>query len=327
MALVPLGGSPRGCVALGLLLLGDLLWFGFGHVWQEDVALYYPRLPVLEKLAAAEPGRVIGLDCLPANLAATHGLRDVRGYDGIDPARWVELLKLAADPNSKNLNYAAIEWMTPKGVLLPSALLLHPILSMLNVRYTIARGSPAPGFHPLLNGGDYIIWENPAALPRAFVPARVETIVDAKERLRRLAADTFDPRANAFVEQPLDLPGECRGSATITEETPQCVTISTDMKTPGLIVLSDRWDASWKAYLDGKQIPILCTNHAVRGVMAPAGRQELQFRYEPATLFWGTVISCARTCRLARLGGRRRARPTPRASEDTDYCDPKKSSK
>ena len=283
---------PRwGCAALGSLLLGDLLWFGFGHVWQEDPALYYPRLTVLENLAAAEPGRIIGLECLPANLAATHALCDARGYDGVDPARWVELLKLAADPSSKNLSYAAIEWMTPKGVLLPSALVLHPILSMLNVRYTIARGSPKPGYHPLLHGDDYIVWENPAALPRAFVPARVETIVDAKERLRRLAADSFDPSATAFVEQPLELPGDCHGLATITEDIPQRVTIAADMKTPGLIVLSDRWDASWRAYLDGKQVPILCTNHAVRGVVAPAGRQVLQFRYEPATLFWGSVIS------------------------------------
>jgi hypothetical protein len=283
---------PRWAFAvLGVLLVGDLLWFGYGRTEQEDPALYYPRLPVLEKLAAAEPGRVIGLDCLPANLAATHGLRDVRGYDGVDPARWVEILKPAADPTSKVLHYAAVEWMMPEGVLLPSGLVLHPILSMLNVRYVIARGSPKPGYHPLLAGGDYIVWENPGALPRAYVPKRVETVVDPKERIRRLSAVDFDPRATALVEQPLDVPGECRGSAAITGETPQRVTIETDMKTPGLIVLSDRWDPTWKAYLDGKQVPILCANHALCGVAAPAGRRELQFRYEPATLFWGSVLS------------------------------------
>jgi hypothetical protein len=105
---------PRwGCVILSALLVGDLIWFGFGRIAQDDPALYYPRIPVLEKLAAAEPGRVIGLDCLPANLAATHGLRDVRGYDGVDPARWVDLLKPVADPASHMPSYALVEWMSP----------------------------------------------------------------------------------------------------------------------------------------------------------------------------------------------------------------------
>jgi hypothetical protein len=282
---------PRwGCAALGAMLVGDLLWFGFGRIAQEDPSLYYPRQPVLEQLAALR-GHVIGLSCLPANLAATHGLHDVRGYDGVDPSRWVELLKAAGDPTSIVVSYALIELLSPKGALTPDGLTLHPIMNMLNVRYVIERGTPRPGYHPLLHGGDYIIWENPGALPRAFVPKRVETIAESKERIRRLSEDTFDPREIAFVEQAVELRGECNGTAEISDETPQRLTLATDMKTPGLIVLSDRWDAAWNAYLDGKRVPILCTNHAIRGVVVPAGRQELQFRYEPAMVFTGAIVS------------------------------------
>jgi hypothetical protein len=289
---VPNQSRPRwGFALLGLVLVGDLLWFGYGRVAQDDPALYYPHTPVLDKLATAKPGRVIGLSCLPANLASMHGLRDVRGYDGVDPARWVELLKPAADPKSIVVTYAAAEWLSPKGSLSPRGLTLPALLNMLNVRYVIARGSAKPGFHPLLQGGDYIIWENPAALPRAFVPKRVETIADSKERIRRLSASDFNPAATAFVEQPVELSGECSGSAAITEDMPQRVTVTADMSTPGLVVLSDRWDPGWNAYLAGKQVPILCANHALRGVVVPAGRQELQFRYEPATLVWGSVLS------------------------------------
>jgi hypothetical protein len=162
---------------------------------------------------------------------------------------------------------------------------------MLNVRYVVTRGSPKPGYHPLLRGGDYIVWENPEALPRTFVPKRVDVTPDPKDQIRRLSRHDFAPGSTALVEQPVELPSECHGSATITGETPQRVMIAVDMKTPGLIVLADRWDPGWKAYLDGKQVPILCTNHAVRGVLAPVGRQELQFRYEPTTVLWGSVIS------------------------------------
>ena len=74
----------------------------------------------------------------------------------------------------------------------------------------------------------------------------------------------------------------------------QRVTVALDMQTPGLVVLADHWDAGWHAYYDGKAVPILQTNHAVRGVVAPAGKGTLEFRYEPAGFAWGV-----RLCGLA----------------------------
>ena len=283
---------------LAAVLVADLLWFGYGFAAQCDPGLYYPRLPVLEQVAAAGPGRVIGMECLPANLAATHRLCDVRGYDGVDPADWVELLKPAADPGSKVLPYASTQWMDPMGWPLPQGgVKVSPILTMLNVRYVIYRGVPAAGYHPAFQGVDYFAWENPEALPRAFVPRHVEMIADPKERLTRLSATDFDPRRVGFVEQPLDLPAACDGSVSITEDTPRRVAIAAEMRTPGLIVLADRWDRAWNAYLDGKPVAALRTNHAVRGVVVPAGRQTVEFRFEPPSLTRGAVISA-----LALLG-------------------------
>ena len=73
---------------IGVLLLGDLLWFSHGRNYQCDPALYYPEIPALRAVAGAAPGRVIGYNCLPANLAEAVGLSDVRGDDGVDPGRW-----------------------------------------------------------------------------------------------------------------------------------------------------------------------------------------------------------------------------------------------
>ena len=86
---------------LATLLLADLLWFAYGRPAQCDPALYYPRIPALEEVAKAEPGRIIGFNCLPAMLGQSHNLRDVRGYDAVDPLRMVELLKIAADPRAR----------------------------------------------------------------------------------------------------------------------------------------------------------------------------------------------------------------------------------
>jgi len=63
------------------------------------------------------------------------------------------------------------------------------------------------------------------------------------------------------------------------------------METPGLVVLTDRWDAGWRAYVNGRRVPILRTNHAIRGVLLPAGVSRLEFRYAPASFTWGLGLA------------------------------------
>jgi hypothetical protein len=132
---------------------------------------------------------------------------------------------------------------------------------------------------------------NSNALPRPFVPRCVETVADDKTRLARLAADDFDPREVAYVETPVQLPAACRGTAEIVRESPAHVTVVVRMETAGLVVLADHWDKGWQAILDGKRVPILRANHAVRGVVVPAGNATLEFRYAPASFAWGVVLA------------------------------------
>ena len=75
------------------------------------------------------------------------------------------------------------------------------------------------------------------------------------------------------------------------QEIPTRVTLSVRMETPGLVVLADLWDKGWQAYLNGQRVPILRTNHAIRGVVVPAGSGTLEFRYAPASFAWGLRLS------------------------------------
>jgi hypothetical protein len=326
-ALIGLGVTSRRWFlpVLSALLLADLLWFAYGRVSQCDPALYFPPIPALEQVAKAAPGRIIGAHCLPPMLAQSHNLRDVRGYDAVDPVRIVELLQIAADPRvHPSPQYAATQWIAPKIVGFPSAseIQLHPILDMLNVHYVIFRGTPPPQFNlnPEFSSLDYWVMKNPRVLPRVFVPERVEVAADKQERLAKLSADNFNPRQVAYVEEPVELPAKCRGAAKIAEEIPTRVKVSLDMQTPGLVVLADRWDAGWHAYCDGKALPILQTNHALRGVVVPAGKGTIEFRYEPSGFAWGlrlcAMASLALTVWAAAVvwmsrADRRAANPTP----------------
>ena len=227
----------------------------------------------------------------PAALAQTHELRDIRGYDSVDPGRLVALMNLAADPRFPSDQYAMTQWLVPRAELLPDGIKLPPVLDMLGVRHVLFRGTPQPNIRPAFQGNDYWALTNHAALPRAFIPRRVEMVTDDYERLGKLASAQFDPRAVAYVESPVSLPDECRGEAEIDAEIPTRVTVSVKMETPGLVVLADLWDKGWRAYLDGQQVPILRVNHAVRGVLVPAGVGTVEFRYESASLALGMGLA------------------------------------
>jgi hypothetical protein len=137
---------------------------------------------------------------------------------------------------------------------------------------------------PSYRGVDYWALTNRSALPRLFVPRRVETVVDDRERLAKLGSPQFQPREVAFVETPLPLPGIIEGAAEILHETPTHITAAVDLQTPGLVVLADHFDPGWQAYLNGRPTPLLRTDHALRGAVVPPGKWTLEFRYEPASI-------------------------------------------
>ncbi len=281
--------------ALTALLCVQLIHFGYGFAAQSDPALYFPKLPVLERIAAAPPGRVIGYNCLPANLAQAAGLADVRGYDGVDPAAMVELLLTARELPGQDMPYAATQYMSPVVYKDPQtgALRIPPVLDMLSVRYIIFRGSPPPEVTPSFVDTDYWVMVNDKAMPRAFVPRRVEVIAEAKDRLHAMTRVEFDPGDVAYVEEPIPISGKSEGAVEIAEDTINTLTLIARMKTPGLVVLADRWDAGWRAYVNGAEVPIVRVNHAVRGIVVSPGTSTIRFVYLPAKLFVGLPISAA----------------------------------
>ncbi|MFO0944999.1 MAG: hypothetical protein U1D30_03495 [Planctomycetota bacterium] len=269
---------------IAFFAVGEMVFNGFGVNPQVDPRLYYPRLPILERLAASPPGRVCGVECLPANLNQSHGLADIRGYDGADPQLLVDLLDrcwdeqaLAANPKAFRPRYAVTQRFLPRK---------SPILDMLGLRYLVHRGAPPPDARPFLVDFDYWVEEIPTALPRAFVPAFVEVVPETYKVPELLSVPSFNPREVAYVCDDTEVSGQpVRGQVTIAEELPNRVVLKANMQTAGLVVLADLWFPGWRARIDGKEIPVLRANHALRGIPVPAGESVIEVFYEPDS-FW-----------------------------------------
>ena len=301
--------------ALAALLCVQLVYFGYGFSAQTDLELYFPKLPALERIASAPPGRIIGFDCLPANLAQAVWLQDIRGYDGVDPEAMVQLLLTARNLPAHDVPYAATQFMSPVIFKDPEtgSLRIPPVLDMLSVRYVIFRGAPPPDVTPWFADSDYWVLMNDRAMPRAWVPRRVEVIAEPKARLHEMTRAEFDPRETAYLEQPAGLSQDGKGTVEVVSDTYNRLTLQARMQTSGLVVLADRWDSGWRAYVNDAEVPILRVNHALRGVVAGPGASTIRFVYLPTGFLLGLAITTpAAICILIWAGlliSRRRRSP------------------
>jgi hypothetical protein len=140
------------------------------------------------------------------------------------------------------------------------------------------------------------LYENPSALPRAFIVHRVGGVAGPEEAVRRLVEPGFDPRREAVIEgtappqlAPDGGDGVDRVEVPIYGANHAVVRVETDRA--GLVVLTDTYDPEWVVTRNGEKVRVHPTDALFRGVFVPAGRSELVFRYRPRRFHWGAAIS------------------------------------
>jgi hypothetical protein len=285
--------------AFAAVALAELFAFAWRNDRQAECRLYFPPVAALAELRDRPPGRALGILCLPPNLNYWHDLRDLRGYDAVDPGRVIALLDPVRDRRVRSPSYARTTTFVP--TLLEKergSVRAPPLLDMLNLRYLISRRPTPPGFPVRIQRDGYWVAENPRALPRAFVPKSVRPAPAESALLAALADPDFNPRERAFAESDAACEG-VEGSATIVGEHPCEVRLEADLASPGMVVLADLWDPGWRATVDGAPAEVLRTNFALRGVRVPAGRHAVVFRYEPASFTWGVRVAASAAVVLA----------------------------
>ncbi|HXW88996.1 MAG TPA: hypothetical protein VEK33_00475 [Terriglobales bacterium] len=295
-AVLSWGPPSRGWMsaAAGSLMIAELLIYAYNVNPQCDPALYYPPLPAFAELKQRPPGRTLCISCLPPDLNLMVGLPDIRGYDAVDPKRLLDVLEFARAPRTSSPVYARTQWFIPWGALThDGGLRVSPVLDMLNVRYLIWTGDALNRARTIIRHDGYVVAENEHALPRAFVPQTIQMAKDEQELMDQLRQATFDAARISYVTEPVQLPGECRGTARIVGESPERVVLDARMDTAGMVVLADSWYQGWRANVDAQVTPILVVNHAIRGVVVPAGEHRVVFQYAPASIRLGWIISGA----------------------------------
>jgi hypothetical protein len=157
------------------------------------------------------------------------------------------------------------------------------MFNMLNVKYFI-----------LGQVGQEKVQQNSGALGNGWFVSSVQSANSANEEID--AIENLNPATTAIIHEDFNLSSTTySGSGTInlTSYHPDKLTYESNNSGNGLAVFSEVWYGAngWKAYIDGKETPILRANYVLRALEIPAGKHSIEFVFKPTSYYTGEIIS------------------------------------
>ena len=235
-----------------------------------------------------------------AKAGLNHGIWMVTDYEPLCDLRQDRWLRFLGDVGEVPASVCYFE--------LPLDAATRPFLRLAGVRFYLVadeENPPSPivlaDWVPIRHADGVSLYEDPQALPRAFIVGRVEVETDPDRVLERMRS--LDLSRVAVVEEPLPESSTFGdGRATIVRYDRDRVTVRTASPAGGLLVLTDRWFPGWQATVDGRPAAILRTDYLYRGVVVAAGEHVVEFVYRPRSFLLGTfgsVLGLLCVCLLA----------------------------
>jgi hypothetical protein len=173
---------------------------------------------------------------------------------------------------------------------------------------------------PAPTNGLFALIEFTGALPRAKLYSDWQINTNADATLERLTSADFDPAKTVFVSEPVPLPPPANstnqnpGSVEFVSYDPNHLVLRVTATIPSILLLNDRFDPTWKLWVDGKSATILHGNFIMRAVQIAPGTHTLEFRFVPP-MRWFYVSLAAEIIGLGLLAFLGFSKPKPVADE------------
>ena len=165
------------------------------------------------------------------------------------------------------------------------------VFNMLNTKYFT---QPAQQ-----QGGQPTVAQNPDACGNVWFVKEYKLVKNADEEMKSL--DKFNPKQTAFIDQRfadqvnnLNIAFDSTAnSIKLTDYKLNLMTYESNAKTDQLAIFSEiyyRGNLDWKAYVDGIYKPHLRANYILRGMVVPAGKHKIEFKFMPESVEKGNTV-------------------------------------
>jgi hypothetical protein len=183
------------------------------------------------------------------------------------------------------------------GALGPGA---RPLLALLNVGWIISRGVEAEGFEKVPAAGELTVYRNPEVLPRVRAVASWRVAESGEASLAAMGAGGMDFSRQAVIESRSGVLAPAPDSSephevVIRRRWPGFWDLDVIPPSAGtqssLLVVTETLLPGWRAFLDGREIPLHFADHAFIGAIIPPGPHQLTLSHQPWSFRAGIWIS------------------------------------
>ncbi len=201
---------------------------------------------------------------------------------------------------------------------------------LLGVRYYLSM-RPLPDFEPVRSQAPFV-FRDPGVFPRTFWVGGARPM-SGEAALAAITSGSLDPASEVAVEPrpsdaaspdlpPIAVDRSAEPTArqasppagSILEYRAEKVRVGIHAPRPGWLVLMDTPYPGWRAYSEGRRLPIYAANWCGRAVPLRAGYHEVEFRFEPGVVRVGlfgslTTLMVLSGLIVGQLRSRTRGRP------------------
>ena len=256
-------------IVIGLVMIFDLFLVDKKYVSEKDfvskreVEVPFQATPVdLQILKDSANYRVFEINGNLSSARASFFHKSIGGYHAAKPRRMQQLFDYQiAKNNLETLNF-------------------------LNVKYLIQTDKDGKEF-PIAN---------PEANGNAWFVSQVKLVHSADEEMKAL--DKFDSKnvavinAKEFEVKKMAFAKDSSATITLDSYQPNDLKYTSINANEGLAVFSEMYYKNgWNAYIDGKKVDHLQVDYVLRALLIPAGKHNVEFKFEPQVVETGSTIS------------------------------------
>ena len=163
------------------------------------------------------------------------------------------------------------------------------VLNMLNAKYFIVAGEnrlPTPELNMDALGNAWFVKEVKMV---DNADAEIDALTDFVAETTAVVDKRFASNVEGFAFK-----ADSSAKIELTEYQPNKLKYAFESATDQLTVFSEiYYDKGWNAYIDGKKAPYFRADYVLRAMVIPAGKHEIEFRFEPKVFAIGEKVSFA----------------------------------